>query len=506
MRKIIQKMLSAYEKADAMTAMKARFIFYLCLAIGAVLTAAVVYTSILHLNNPAYGYRIRVPMLGGLAVLSLIIALLRRGRFRTASHLLMTGAFVVIWSIIINDRGDPLARLDTIIFIAAMIALTPIIVVGKGYSIAVYTLLNIAAMYLFMLAYHPGLELSKHSIWEYLADNTSAMLFVAVISYAIFTINRRTFDQTVRLNAELFRKNEELEATNEELQATIEELEATNEDFEAQNEELIAAENDLRQSEEKYRGLVENINEVIYSIDETGNILYMSPGIEKMTGFTLEEMAGENYTHFIHPDDLTYLVNDFDELSHGVVKPSEYRVKTKTGDYIWIMTASRPIFKNGIFAGATGVMTNIHQRRLAEETLRESEEKYRGLVENINEIVYSTDSKGAVSYVSPAITKTLGMAPEEIIGSQFLEFIYPEDREYLLSRFQRVVDGIFEPTEYRLALPSGDFRWVRSNSRPLYADGVFQGVSGIITDIHESKMAERKILQEKAFADAIIDT
>ncbi len=74
-------------------------------------------------------------------------------------------------------------------------------------------------------------------------------------------------------NIELLTRRTRNLRTNEELNAAMEELSATNEEFEAQNEELITAENELKRSEEKYRSLVENINEVIYSIDPPGRLL-----------------------------------------------------------------------------------------------------------------------------------------------------------------------------------------------------------------------------------------
>lgn len=291
----------------------------------------------------------------------------------------------------------------------------------------------------------------------------------------------------------LVRANQEMAATNEELNAAMEELEAANEEFEAQNEELIRSEEDLRKSEEKYRTLVENINEVVYSIDATGTIIYMSPGIEKLAGFSCEEMLKKNYTGFIHPDDLGFLIEDFNELSRGIVKPSEYRITTKSGGYRWVMTMSKPFFRDGAFAGAGGVLTDIHDRRLAEEAISRSEEKYRGLVENINDVVYSADAAGTITYISPAITKIIGISPDKITGRPFIDIVYHDDREFLASRFTRVMKGINEPTEYRLAMRSGGFRWVSSNSRPLFTDGVFRGASGIITDIHERKIAEEEL-------------
>jgi PAS domain S-box-containing protein len=128
------------------------------------------------------------------------------------------------------------------------------------------------------------------------------------------------------------------------------------------------------------------------------------------------------------------------------------------------------------------------------EALRESEEKYRDLVENINDVIFAHDANGRVMYVNPVVEQLSGYSVTEIIGRSFTEFIYPPDLPALMESFQRTLAGQLEPSEFRVITKSGEIRWARSSSRPIY-DGVrVIGVQGVITDITEHKQAEKRTL------------
>ncbi len=130
------------------------------------------------------------------------------------------------------------------------------------------------------------------------------------------------------------------------------------------------------------------------------------------------------------------------------------------------------------------------QRRRSEDALRESEEKYRELVENTNEVIYTLDSAGVVTYVSPVVEQVGGFAPAEIIGQSFVPLVHPEDMPGLMESFQRTLGGQMEPSEYRMKTKFGDYRWVRSSSRPMYEDGQVVGLRGLLVDITERRRAE----------------
>ena len=162
----------------------------------------------------------------------------------------------------------------------------------------------------------------------------------------------------------------------------------------------------------------------------------------------------------------------------------EHRVEERTAK---LATANKQLEKE------------VRDRRRAEEALRISELQYRELVENLNDVIFSTDEKGVVTYISPVIESLMGYKPSEIIGHSFTDFLYPEDLPRITKQFQKVILGHMEPSEYRLIAASGDARWVRSSSRPVFEGNRLAGLRGVMTDITGQKRMEeaRRETEEK---------
>ena len=135
----------------------------------------------------------------------------------------------------------------------------------------------------------------------------------------------------------------------------------------------------------------------------------------------------------------------------------------------------------------------ITERKQREEALRESEEKYRDLVENINDILFLTDDKGTITYISPQVHSVLGYTPSEFVGRPFNEFIDPEYLPFIVEQFQKRLSGILEPSEYRLVNKSGELIWISSSSRPIFRENKVIGLRGIFTDISKRKEAEEQL-------------
>jgi two-component system, cell cycle sensor histidine kinase and response regulator CckA len=154
--------------------------------------------------------------------------------------------------------------------------------------------------------------------------------------------------------------------------------------------------------------------------------------------------------------------------------------------------------KNDIAESNQKLLSEIDERKRIEKTLRNSEKKYRDLVENINEVIFSVDKTGLITYVSPAVEPMLGYTPSEIIGKQIQEVIYKEDVQMVMGSFQKILTGIINPSEYRLYKKSGKLCWVQSSSKPIFNKKDVCGLQGVLTDIDDRKRAEEeKIYLEK---------
>jgi PAS domain S-box-containing protein len=133
---------------------------------------------------------------------------------------------------------------------------------------------------------------------------------------------------------------------------------------------------------------------------------------------------------------------------------------------------------------------DIHDRKVAEQALQESEKKYRQLVENIHEVIYSTDVIGTVTYVSPAIEPLTGYNPSEVEGRLFSEFIFEEDVEYLVRHYSNALSGQKRPAEYRILTKSGSYRWVRTFTTSVRQGDEVIGLQGVLSDITDLKRTE----------------
>ena len=154
------------------------------------------------------------------------------------------------------------------------------------------------------------------------------------------------------------------------------------------------------------------------------------------------------------------------------------------------------------------LVREIAERKLAEEALRESEEKFRLVTETIQDVFWmSTPGIGEMIYVSPAYEKIWGRTQESIYKSpkSFLDAIHPGDRERVLTGVQGHAEGVWD-FEYRIILPDGSVRWIRDRGFPVRDDqGNLYRMTGVATDITERKLAEERILKSTQMLQSVFD-
>ena len=186
---------------------------------------------------------------------------------------------------------------------------------------------------------------------------------------------------------------------------------------------------------------------------------------------------------------------------------------------IWTfgMLPSMLITVRGIMVGATLMivsfslglgeslrMVKAEKERLVKE-LKNSEEKYRGLVENLNDVIFSLDNEGRFTYISSAIRNiSSDYGPEDIVGKSFVDFIHPDDLQSVMESRARTLNGAYEPLEYRLQDRDGRAVHIRTSSRPVYDGGELVGITGIITDITEQKRARDELKASLAEKDVLL--
>jgi len=129
----------------------------------------------------------------------------------------------------------------------------------------------------------------------------------------------------------------------------------------------------------------------------------------------------------------------------------------------------------------------------AEEALRDSELKYRDMVENIHDTIYALNKDGIITYISPRIVSFLGYEPHEVIGHHFDEFLHQADLPRIQQSFRRLLAGEATTNEYRFLTKSGGIRWLRTSSQPTVDGGQIVGTHGVLFDITDRKKAEEAL-------------
>jgi len=260
------------------------------------------------------------------------------------------------------------------------------------------------------------------------------------------------------------------------------------------------AEAELRESEAKYRDLVEEIHEILYTVDENGTITYLSPSVEGVIGYTPEEVVGRSYNAFaIEGDarDIETLKDEFTETPDP--RPEEARIVAKDGSSRWIRVTRRPILDEGRFAGFRGLIVDVTDEKLAAEARRVSEEKYRSLFENAALGIYQTTPDGRVLAANPALIRMLGYDSFEDLASRNLEEDGYEP-ETPRERFKEDIErtGRMEGRESVWVRKDGRRLHVRENSVAVRdADGrtlFYEGTVEDITAMHEAE-AQRQALE-----------
>lgn len=156
------------------------------------------------------------------------------------------------------------------------------------------------------------------------------------------------------------------------------------------------------------------------------------------------------------------------------------------------------------FAELKNKIVQLVRRRAAENALAESKEKYRDLVENLNEVPYIIDTGGIVAYISPMVSQ-FGYTAGDVTGKAVMDFIVPEDRFDMEERLAAIRNGLAEPYAFRIRSGDGSIRWVRGSSRPILENGVFAGIRGIMTDITAQKEMEIALTASEGHYRAVYD-
>ena len=265
------------------------------------------------------------------------------------------------------------------------------------------------------------------------------------------------------------------------------------------------AEQALRESEERYRNLFEYANDVIYTIDLEGNYTSVNKVGEQVTGYSRAELCRMNFEQIVAPDHLPRTREMMARKLAGREATTFYELEivNKTGARVLLEVSTQLIYEHGQPVGVQGIARDITARKRAEAALRESEERYRELFENANDIVYIHDLAGNFSSLNKTGERITGYTRAEAMRINIAQVVAPEYLQLARGMIGRKQDA-GESTVYELEIISKDGRRVplEISTRLVFQDGQPVGVQGIARDITERRQAEEQ-LRQHALSDAL---
>ncbi len=267
-------------------------------------------------------------------------------------------------------------------------------------------------------------------------------------------------------------------------------------------ERKLAAEK-LRRNEERMRRILESTNDGYYEWNIMTGEVFINDRYLELMGFARGELAEsfEEWKQHVHPDDIDTVMEQLSSAIGGAAESysAEYRLQSKSGGWIWISDNGRVVERDdaGSPVRFAGVHHDINEQKKAEEALRASEEKYRKIFNNVQDVFYQTDMNGIITEISPSIERHSGYTREELIGKP-VNMVYDnrEDREEFVSTIIR--EGEVFDYELHLRSKSGGMVYTSANAHLLIDEkGNPAGIEGSLRDISERKEVEEALRESE---------
>lgn len=256
------------------------------------------------------------------------------------------------------------------------------------------------------------------------------------------------------------------------------------------------AERDLLESELRYRNLFENANDIIYIHDLDGNYISLNHAAERIFGFSSEEARSMNIRQIVVPEHLKLARRKMAKKINGGTKQTAYEIDcvTKSGRRLTLEVNTSAIYQGDTPIAIQGIARDVTERKLTEDALKSSEEQYRELFENANDLIYTHDLQGNFTSLNRAGEVITGYTREEAIKTNISQIVAPEFLEAARTMTARKVEGE-APTTYELEILAKDGHRVslELSTRLIVQGEKPVGVQGIGRDITGRKRSEEAL-------------
>ena len=269
------------------------------------------------------------------------------------------------------------------------------------------------------------------------------------------------------------------------------------------------AERAVRESEERFRGLADQAPVLIWLTDAQHQAVFINAEYERFLGRPMPQLLGGGWIEGVHPDDVDPYYAGFVAAADRQERfESDFRFRRADGQYRWMRTVGVPRFDGETFLGYIGSTSDIHERKLAEDAIRESEERFRNMADHAPVMIWVTEPDGYCSYLNSQWFAFTGQSPSEALGFGWLEATHPDDRErseqaFLAANAARAPFSL----EYRLRRRDGHYAWAIDSAAPRFGpDGEYLGYIGSVLDITERREREAELRAANQLKDEFLAT
>jgi two-component system NtrC family sensor kinase len=268
--------------------------------------------------------------------------------------------------------------------------------------------------------------------------------------------------------------------------------------------------NTLPESEERFRALIENSADAITVLNADGSLRYESPSMTRMMGYEPGATITKTSFELVHPDDMPSVTDSFDQLlkNPGGTVELNIRVLHRDGSWRTLEVIARNLLDDPVVAGIVVNQRDITQRKQAEEALRESEEKYRTILEDIEDGYYEVDIVGNFTFFNDAMCGIIGYSKDEMIGMNNRQYMDKENAKKVYQAFNRVHTTGKHTREFgwEIIRKDGTKRFIEASvSLKRNSQGEPIGFRGIIRDITERKQMEQAVRDRKEEYSALVE-
>ncbi len=287
----------------------------------------------------------------------------------------------------------------------------------------------------------------------------------------------------------------------------LQELEVRRFELEFQNMELRRAQLELEGWRTSYFDLFDLAPVGYVTVCELGLILQANRAAAAILGLRQADLIRKPLGRFIHREDADVYHNLTKRVfeTNGP-KACELRM-IKEGSSFWVHVAATGVLDEDGLPRLRVALSDISALKQAEHALRESEERYRRIVQTAEEGIWTIDASGKTDYVNPKMAQMMGYTAAEMLGRPLDDFMDYEGRAMLVNLLERRKNGVAEQFEFRYVRKDGSKLWALVSTNPLFdANGVYLGAQALLTDIEVRREAEAKLRSSEDRYRRIVQT